>query len=77
MERGGYRFADPDGPPNEADNAPCMPKSIVINPAFDWGNDCHPCTPWHESVIYEVHVKGFMRLGSAMGQGARHYGLAS
>ena len=36
-----------------------MPKSVVTNPYFDWGNDRRPRTPWHETIIYEVHVKGF------------------
>jgi len=56
-----YRFADPDGPPSETDSAPFMPKCVVTNPFFDWGNDRQPCIPAHESVIYEVHVKGFTR----------------
>ena len=54
-----YHFNDPEGPPNEQDSAPFMPKSVVINPYFDWGNDRHPRTPSHETVIYETHVKGF------------------
>ena len=36
-----------------------MPKCKVIDPAFSWGNDRPPRTPWHETVIYELHVKGF------------------
>lgn len=54
-----YRFDDPDGDRNEADSAPFVPKSVVVNPYFDWGNDHHPRRSWHETVIYEVHVKGF------------------
>ena len=54
-----YSFDDPDGSLNEADSAPFMPKSVVINPYFDWSNDRHPRTRWHETIIYEVHVKGF------------------
>jgi isoamylase len=56
-----YRFDDPDGPINEADSAPFMPKSVVINPFFDWGNDRHPRTRWSETIIYEAHVKGFSK----------------
>jgi isoamylase len=52
-------FNNPDGPPNDMDSAPFVPKSVVINPYFDWGNDRHPRTQWHETIIYEVHVKGF------------------
>jgi glycogen operon protein len=36
-----------------------MPKGVVTNGDFDWGGDRRPETPWHRSVIYEVHVKGF------------------
>ena len=35
-----------------------MPKSVVVNPFFDWGSDRHPRIPYHETVIYEAHVKG-------------------
>jgi isoamylase len=56
-----YRFDDPDGPLNEADSAPFMPKSVVINPFFDWGNDRHPRTRLSETIIYEAHVKGFSK----------------
>jgi glycogen operon protein len=41
------------------DSAPGMPKCRVIDPAFTWGNDRRPCIPWHDTVIYELHVKGF------------------
>src|SRR5690606_2912165 len=53
-----YRFGDPDGPANDADSAPFVPRSVVANPWFDWGNDRHPLTPWHRTVVYEAHVKG-------------------
>jgi len=41
------------------DSAPGMLKGVVIDPAFTWGSDRAPSTPWHRTVIYEVHVKGF------------------
>ena len=41
------------------DSAPGMVKSMVIDPAFTWGSDHAPRTPWHKSIIYELHVKGF------------------
>jgi len=44
------------------DNASGMPKCRVIDPAFTWGDDRPPRVPWHETVIYELHVKGFTRL---------------
>src|SRR5258708_4905825 len=36
-----------------------VPRSVVHNPFFDWGSDRYPDVPLNESVIYEVHVKGF------------------
>ena len=44
---------------NDNDSAPFVPRSIVIDPTFDWGHDRHPRTPLHHSILYEVHVKGF------------------
>jgi isoamylase len=41
------------------DNAVLMPKSQVIDDRFDWGDDRPPATAWSDSVIYELHVKGF------------------
>jgi len=41
------------------DSAPGMPKAVVIEPAFSWGDDRRPNTPWHDTIIYETHVKGF------------------
>ncbi|AZI58212.1 glycogen debranching enzyme GlgX [Nakamurella antarctica] len=43
---------------NDEDSAPHMSKSVVISPYFDWDNDRHPRTPYQDTVIYEVHVKG-------------------
>ena len=44
---------------NEIDSAPFVPKSVVTNPFFDWTDDHSPRVPWNETVIYELHVKGF------------------
>ncbi|HEX5691481.1 MAG TPA: glycogen debranching protein GlgX, partial [Roseiflexaceae bacterium] len=44
------------------DSAPYMPRCVVIDSAFDWGDDRPPNTPLHESIIYELHVKGFTKL---------------
>jgi len=41
------------------DNAAGMPKCRVIDPAFTWGDDRPPRVPWHDTVIYELHVRGF------------------
>ncbi|MCG5534608.1 glycogen debranching protein GlgX [Ectothiorhodospira mobilis] len=57
----GYPIGKEEGDlePDARDSAPGMPKSQVIDTAFTWGNDAPPRTPWHETVIYELHVKGF------------------
>ncbi len=46
---------------DERDSAPGTPKCRVIDPAFDWGDDRPPRTPWHDTVIYEAHVRGLTR----------------
>ncbi|PWJ58145.1 glycogen operon protein [Dyadobacter jejuensis] len=43
---------------SETDSAPFMPKSVVVDPHFDWGQARHPKIPYHDTVIYEAHVKG-------------------
>ncbi len=51
-----------EGRPDEADpsdSAPHVPRSVVCQPYFDWGHDPKPDVPWHETVVYELHVKGF------------------
>ena len=58
----GYTFGDPDGPANTEDSAGSVPRSIVASPYFEWGEDRHPRTPMHETVIYEVHTKGLTAL---------------
>jgi glycogen operon protein len=52
-----YEFGDPETM-SKSDSAPHMPKAVVVNPFFDWGNDRPPRVPYHETVIYEAHVKG-------------------
>ena len=56
-----YHFDNPDGSKNDADSAPFMPKAVVVNPSFDWGRDRRPNTPWHRTIVYETHVKGFSK----------------
>ena len=43
------------------DDAAGMPKNRVIDSAFTWGADTPPRIPWHETLIYELHVKGFTK----------------
>ena len=45
--------------PDERDSAPEMPRGVVVDSAFDWGDDRQLRTAWEGTVIYEVHVKGF------------------
>jgi isoamylase len=52
-----YKWADPRKP-NVVDSARYMPKNVVINPFFDWGNDRPPRIRYHDTVIYEAHVRG-------------------
>ena len=53
---------DADLTRDDQDSAWGMPKSLVIDPGFDWGDTKAPATPLHRSVIYEMHVKGFTEL---------------
>ena len=57
----GYKWDDPteDLSYSEADDAPRVPKSIVVDGSFYWGDEPRPRIPWHNTVIYETHVKGF------------------
>src|SRR5580693_3360817 len=55
-----YPFGYPDRR-NGADSAPYVPRSVVINPYFDWNLDRTPRTPYHETVIYEAHVRGLTK----------------
>jgi glycogen operon protein len=54
--------ADADLERDDEDDMAAIPKSIVIDHSFDWEDDLWPRTPWHETVIYETHVKGFTKL---------------
>jgi isoamylase len=52
---------DEDTSFSELDSAPFIPKSVVVNPSFDWEGDKPPKTQYHQTVIYEMHVKGFTK----------------
>jgi glycogen operon protein len=56
----GYRVGDPkaDLSFDERDSAPFMPKCQVVDPAFTWGARPEQ-RPWHETIVYEMHVRGF------------------
>jgi glycogen operon protein len=51
---------------DERDSAPFMPRSVVIDPSFDWGDDKAPRIPLHDSIIYEAHAKGLTMLHPAI-----------
>jgi glycogen operon protein len=58
----GYRVGsegDTDLTFDDRDNAEFAPLAAVVDPAFTWGDDRPPRTPWHNTVIYEMHVRGF------------------
>ncbi len=54
-----YRFTEGSDAAGAEDSAPFMPRSVVHQPHFDWSGDRCLQIPWHETVIYETHVKGF------------------
>ncbi|MDO5706588.1 MAG: glycogen debranching protein GlgX [Paracoccus sp. (in: a-proteobacteria)] len=56
----GYRAGDPEGDLSfdPRDSAPFMPRCVVTDPAFSWGDDRAPARPLSDTVIYEAHVKG-------------------
>lgn len=60
----GYQIGHPEADLSfsETDSAPFIPKCVVVDDTFDWGNDRPPRTPMHQSIIYETHVKGFTAL---------------
>ncbi|MEB3244824.1 MAG: glycogen debranching protein GlgX [Vampirovibrionales bacterium] len=77
----GYRMGDglADLSFDVRDNAAWAPLAAVTDPAFSWGNDKRPCTPWHKTLIYETHVKGMTQLHPDVPQELRgtYLGLAS
>ena len=61
------------------DSAPYAPLAAVVDNAFTWGDDRPLRTPWHETLIYELHVKGFTQLNPHVPESLRgtYLGLAS
>ncbi len=70
--------ADADLSKDERDSAPNMPKAVVIDLAFTWGDDRPPRIPWSQTIIYEMHVKGFTARNPDVPEGLRgtYAGLA-
>jgi isoamylase len=54
----GYPLGGDDRVRDDSDSAPFVPRSVVTNPWFEWGDDRPLRIPWHETVVYECHVKG-------------------
>ncbi|PWW22563.1 glycogen operon protein [Geodermatophilus normandii] len=73
----GSRPGEPDVRSDE-DSAPFVPRGLVVDPAFDWGDDTAPGTPYADTVVYEVHVKGFTQRHPEVPEGLRgtYAGLA-
>jgi glycogen operon protein len=69
----GYKVGDAneDISFDERDNASFVPKSCVVEQAFTWGLDQKPNIPWHETIIYEMHVKGFSKLNARLPEDLR------
>lgn len=70
---------DADLERDDENDSAAIPKSIVIDASFDWQDDLPPQRPWHETVIYEVHTKGFTKLMEGVREELRgtYAGLAS
>lgn len=64
---------------NEQDSASHAPLGMVVDPHFDWEGDAPPETPWHRTIIYELHVKGFTQKLTSLPENLRgtYAGLAS
>jgi isoamylase len=76
----GFRISAPhDTAPDERDSAPYAPLGAVVDDAFTWGSDRPLRTPWHETLIYELHIKGFTQLHPHVPEQLRgtYLGLAS
>lgn len=57
-----YHSADNQLQTDTVNNAAHAPLCAIVDDSFTWGNDAHPNTPWHKTVIYEAHVKGLTQL---------------
>src|SRR3954469_5991995 len=60
----GYRVGSSRGDLSQdrRDSAAAVPKAVVCDPTFNWGEDRRPNTPWPQTVIYELHVRGYSML---------------
>ena len=74
-----YKIGTDDLTFDTRDSAPFAPLATVVDTAFTWGDDRPPRTPWHKTLIYEVHVKGFTQLMPGVPENVRgsYAGMAS
>jgi glycogen operon protein len=77
----GYTIGDPEADlsRDDRDSAGAMPKCVVVDSAFTWGDDRAPRTPWNRTVIYECHVRGMTKRHPLVPEELRgtYLGLAS
>jgi len=77
----GYTIGHPDADLSfdERDSVEYAPRAAVLDPAFDWKDDRPPRTPWHRTLIYELHVRGFTKQHPGVPEALRgtYAGLAS
>ena len=75
----GFTFGEDDTTYDQRDSGAYAPLAAVLDGAFTWGDDRPLRTPWHETIIYELHVKGFTKLNSQIPEALRgtYRGLAS
>jgi isoamylase len=75
----GFKPGTDDTTFDDRDSAPYAPLAAVVDSAFTWGTDRRLRTPWHETLIYELHVKGFTKLNPHVPEHLRgtYLGLAS
>jgi len=66
-----YHFDKPDDSKNDLDSGPHMPASVVVDDQFDWEGDVPPRTPWHKTIVYETHVRGFTQRRSTLPEDLR------
>lgn len=69
----GYTVGHPDADLSfdERDSAPFVPKAVVVEDNYDWGDDQRPMTPWDETVIMETHVRGYTMRHPAVAEDVR------
>ena len=78
-ERDAGKAAEPGSTRDDRDSASYVAKSVVVDDQFDWGNDPRPNHSWTDTVIYELHVKGFTKLHNEIPEELRgtYAGLAT